>query len=68
MIARFPDWKPYRGVFKSIVPHLTIAQDRLDDVAELVEPLLPLQSRVESVVLYEHAHGGHWHELATFDL
>jgi 2'-5' RNA ligase len=68
MIARFPDWKPYRGVFKSIVPHLTIAQDRLDDVAELVEPLLPLQSRVESVVLYEHAYGGHWHELATFDL
>ena len=68
MVARFPDWQPYGGVFKTIVPHLTIAQERLDDVAELVEPLLPLQSRVESVVLYEHAYGGHWTDAATFDL
>jgi 2'-5' RNA ligase len=68
MIARFPDFQPYGGVFTSIVPHLTLAQASLDDVAELVEPLLPLQSRVESVVLYEHAQGPHWHEVQTFDL
>ena len=68
MVARFPGWQPYGGVYKSIIPHLTIAQERLDDVADLVEPLLPLQSRVESVVLYEHAYDGHWTEAATFDL
>src|SRR4051794_965555 len=68
MVARFPDWQPYGGVFKSVIPHLTVAQEQLDDVADLLEPLLPLQSRVESVVLYEHAYGGHWHEAATFDL
>jgi 2'-5' RNA ligase len=68
MVGRFPGWQPYGGVFKSIVPHLTIAQQRLDDVAELVEPLLPVRSRVESVVLYEHAYGAHWAEAATFDL
>jgi 2'-5' RNA ligase len=68
MVARFPDWRPYGGVFKSVIPHLTVAQERLDDVAELLEPLLPLQSCVESVVLYEHAYAGHWHEAATFDL
>jgi len=68
MVARFPDWHPYGGVFKSVIPHLTVAQEQLDDVEELLEPLLPLQSLVESVVLYEHAYGGHWHEAATFDL
>jgi 2'-5' RNA ligase len=68
MVARFPEWQPYRGVFKSIIPHLTVAQDRLDDVAELLEPLLPLHSRAESVVLYEHAYGDHWHDVLTFDL
>jgi 2'-5' RNA ligase len=68
MAARFPDWPPYGGLFTSVIPHLTVAQERLDDVAALVAPLLPLQSRVESVVLYRHAHGEHWDELATFDL
>ena len=68
MVGRFPGWQPYGGVFTSVVPHLSVAQERLDDVAELVEPLLPLHSRVESVVLYEHAYGDHWHEAATFDL
>jgi 2'-5' RNA ligase len=68
MVARFPDHPPYGGVFTSIVPHLTVAQAQLDDVETLVEPLLPLASRVDSVVLYERAHGNHWHELQTFDL
>ena len=68
IVARFPDWQPYRGAFRSVIPHLTVAQEQQDDVAELLEPLLPLHSRVESVVLYEHAYGAHWHEVATFDL
>ena len=68
MVARFPDFPPYDGVFPSIVPHLTVAQTQLDETAALVEPLLPLASRVESVVLYEHAQGEHWHDVQTFDL
>jgi 2'-5' RNA ligase len=68
MCSRFPAFEPYGGTFTSIVPHLTIAQSSLEEVAGLVEPLLPLQSRVESVVLYEHAQGPHWREVATFDL
>ena len=68
MVARFPDMQPYGGVFKSVVPHLTVAQSSLDDVAVQVEPLLPLGSRVESVVLYESADGKHWSERMTFDL
>ena len=68
MVARFPDWQPYGGVFKSVVPHLTVAQASLDDVAVQIEPLLPLASRVESVVLYQSADGQHWSESMTFDL
>jgi 2'-5' RNA ligase len=65
---RFPEWQPYDGVYKSVVPHLTVAQEALDDAAVQIEPLLPLASRVESVVLYESADGRHWREHTTFDL
>jgi 2'-5' RNA ligase len=68
MVSRFPGWQPYGGVYKSVIPHLTVAQSSLDDVAVQIEPLLPLASRVESVVLFESADGAHWHEHATFDL
>lgn len=68
MTRRFPDFRPYGGVFTSIVPHLSVAQSQLDETELLVEPFLPLQSRVESVVLYERAHGHHWVEQQTFDL
>jgi 2'-5' RNA ligase len=68
MVARFPDWQPYGGVFKSVIPHLTVAQASLEDVAVQLEPLLPMQSRVETVVLYRSGGGEHWHEIATFDL
>src|SRR3954451_6022779 len=59
LVARFPGWQPYNGVFKSVIPHLTIAQAAWDDVAIRVEPLLPLATRGESVVLYESVDVGH---------
>lgn len=68
MVSRFPGFPPYGGVYSSIVPHLTVAQAELDEAAALVEPLLPLGSRVESVVLYETADGVHWHEHTVYDL
>ncbi len=68
MIARFPDHPPYGGAYSSIIPHLTVAQAQLDETAALVEPLLPLASRAESVVLFESADGRHWHEHTTLDL
>ena len=68
VVGRFPDWLPYGGVYSSIIPHLTVAQAQLDETATLLEPLLPLASRAESVVLYESADGRHWREHTTFDL
>ena len=68
MVERFPEFPPYGGIHDRIVPHLTVAQAQLDETATLVEPLLPLQSRTETVVLYEHAYADHWHEVHAFDL
>jgi len=68
MIERFPEHPPYGGAYASIIPHLTVAQTQLDETAALVEPLLPLQSFVDRVVLYTSADGRHWHDVQTFDL
>ena len=68
MVARFPEWLPYGGSYSSIIPHLTVAQTQLDETATLIEPLLPLASRAESVVLYSSVDDVHWSEVQTFDL
>ena len=68
MVSRFPSYPPYGGTYSQIIPHLTDAVSLLDETAALVEPLLPVASRVESVVLYASVDGAHWRERATFDL
>lgn len=68
LVAAYPDFPPYRGVFAQIVPHLTIAQAELDEAASALEPWLPLRSRAETVVLLECVRPDHWREVATFDL
>lgn len=68
MVERFPEYPPYDGVHDRIVPHLTVAEAQLDETAARVEPNLPLQSRVESVVLYEHVHADHWRDVHAFRL
>jgi hypothetical protein len=68
MVARFPDHPPYGGIHDRIVPHLTVAQAEFDETAARVQPLLPLRSRVETIVLYEHVAADTWREVHTFGL
>jgi 2'-5' RNA ligase len=68
LVDSFPEYPPYSGIHDRIVPHLTVAQASLDETAALVRPLLPLHSRAETVVLYEHVHADHWREVHAFDL
>jgi 2'-5' RNA ligase superfamily protein len=68
MVARFPGYPPYGGIHDRIVPHLTVAQAELDETEARVEPLLPLRSRVETVVLYEHVEADRWREAHIFGL
>jgi 2'-5' RNA ligase len=68
LVARWPECPPYGGVFSRVVPHLTVAQRDFDEATEALAPLLPLQSRVESVLLLEQVQDDHWREIATVDL
>jgi len=72
---RFPDTPPYRGAFKEIVPHLTVAQvsnpQQLDKIAfdfyEAALNKLPIQARVYQVSLLENS-SGHWQVRTKFSL
>jgi 2'-5' RNA ligase len=73
--SHFPDTPPYRGAFKEIVPHLTIAQISdpqqlikiADDFQKLAHDKLPILARVNMVSLFENS-SGYWKELAQFHL
>jgi 2'-5' RNA ligase len=53
----FPQYPPYGGAYDDVVPHLTIAQNRLGDLGPVqaaeraVQPGSPLSVRVESLLL-----------------
>ena len=68
MVDRFPDHPPYSGLFDEITPHLTVAEERLDETEARLAPLLPLHGRVETVVLYEQVEAARWREVETFRL
>ncbi|MGH2933574.1 MAG: 2'-5' RNA ligase family protein [Gaiellaceae bacterium] len=68
LMRSFPGYLPYGGAFAGIVPHLTVAQSRLDETEALIAPLLPVASRAERVVLYERADGDHWRDVHAFEL
>ena len=68
MVGSFPDYPPYGATYSSIIPHLTVAASLLDETAALIEPLLPLRSSVDRVVLYTSTDERRWPEVQTFDL
>ena len=71
----FPDFPPYGGRYRDIVPHLTVAQmedeARLDLAAAHFHAVcaagLPLRLRVEAVTLLEY-HQNVWQIAAAFPL
>jgi 2'-5' RNA ligase len=68
LLQRFPDYPPYGGSFKEIIPHLTVAQTEFDEAVSTLEPWLPLSTRAERAVLLEQVQTAHWREVATFEL
>ena len=68
LMRRFPDYPPYGGSFREVIPHLTVAQSEFDESVSTLEPWLPLSTRAERAVLLEQVQAVHWRELATFDL
>jgi 2'-5' RNA ligase len=73
VVAEFPAYPPYRGLFDSIVPHLTVAQGGEDDLIEAerllkrAHPVLGFDCRCNSLVLIESS-SGRWTQNASFEL
>jgi len=73
--GRFPETPPYRGEFKEIVPHLTVAQEgdpqKLASIAAdfraAASDQLPIRARINKVSLLENSNG-YWQVRAVFPL
>lgn len=74
VVARFPDYPPYRGLHKQVVPHLTVAHGDAANAAtaeiELRDRLSghgPIHARCENLALLENT-SGQWKTLQEFSL
>jgi 2'-5' RNA ligase len=73
VVAEFPAYPPYRGLFDSIIPHLTVARGGEDDLIKAARllntahPILGFECRCESLVLIENS-SGRWTQNALFEL
>ncbi len=68
LIARYPEFPPFRGEYAAIVPHLTIGYDVPKDVEESLRPGLPIRARAETVTWLEERPDGRWYERGRFRL
>jgi len=75
IVKHFPDEPPYHGIFKEIIPHLTVAQNSdpqqlkiiRAEFLEAVLPELPIHTIVNQVYLLENLDGL-WQGRAQFAL
>jgi len=72
LIAAYPAYPPYRGKFKTITPHLTVAQGRPEALKaaerELASALkAPVVSRIATVELFTRQDGA-WVQADSFAL
>jgi 2'-5' RNA ligase len=69
---RWPETPAYAGRFPSIVPHLSIGDavdpDALGHVVADVAPRLPIEGRVEEVVLMTRDDDGSWQPHSSYPL
>jgi 2'-5' RNA ligase len=66
LAERWPQWPPYSGEHRDIVPHLTVADQlvdraRLETLAASVASRLPLSTTVTEAWLIESDPDGLWH-------
>ena len=61
---RFPDHPPYEGAYDTVVPHLTVSDEPLDEI----EVALPIACRAREVLLLEEGDDGVWRTRRSFPL
>jgi hypothetical protein len=64
IVAAFPDYPPYGGLFTESVPHLTVANGVDEATASTVqaqlEPGLPFRSQIDELTLLLEDEAGYW--------
>jgi 2'-5' RNA ligase len=66
--ARFQESPPYGGEVADPEPHVTLGRDvPLRELRTAVEPLLPVECRVDAVTLLEEYKRDRWHQCARLD-
>jgi 2'-5' RNA ligase len=70
---QFPDHPPYGGIHEDPIPHLTVGHDApaevLEEAADAIRPLLPIQARVTRALLMQGAPDADlWHTVAVLPL
>ncbi len=66
---RFPEWPPYSGEVADPEPHATVGHGAdLQEIAAVVEPLLPVEFVVDAVALLEERESGRWRRRALLSL
>ncbi len=72
IVSTFPGYKPYRGEFAEIIPHVTLAegesQSQLRELARVVSGMLPIHGEVDAVYLMTHNRSGSWETNTRFEL
>jgi hypothetical protein len=64
VVARWPDWPPYRGQFDVVIPHLTVAESAtapLEAVAEAAMAHVPFTRTATALELWRQDDHGRWH-------
>ncbi len=67
--AEWPEYPPYEGEHDTVIPHLTVAhgdEPLLDEIAEDVEPQLPIRVRASEAHLLEEGADGFWSRRRAF--
>ncbi len=64
VVAAFPTYHPYGGVFDEVIPHLTVVESAdadLDTVAEAARRHLPFTRPVTGLEVLVEGPDGRWH-------
>jgi 2'-5' RNA ligase len=71
VLARFPDYPPYEGIFDEVVPHLTVAHgdaELQNRVEAALEGSLPIAAEAGRVTLLAEDDAGRWSPRGRFPL
>jgi 2'-5' RNA ligase len=71
IFSRYPDYPPYEGAHKEVIPHLTVGVGEpalQNEIEAALTPHLPIEAEAREVTLFVEDEAGHWHSGSRFFL